>query len=170
MKIHLVGGCASGKTYIAKVMSAELGIPSFALDDLMWTEQDGKKYPDHVRDQSLLAILAQDDWIIEGVYHKWVFSSFEQADVIFVIQPPLFVRHYRTVKRFIRARLGLAPMGYRQSFKDLGRMLRWNIKYEKANLPAIVAVTDPFANKRFIVRDNLQVMEILKSLRSMNTC
>lgn len=162
-KIHLVGGCASGKTFVAGMMSAELGIPSFALDDLVWTQQEGEKNPDHVRDQSLLAIVAQEHWIIEGVYHKWVHPSFEQADVIFVIQPPLFVRQFRTVKRFIKARLGLAPMEYKQSFKDLSRMLRWNIKYEKVNLPEIIAATERYANKRFIVRDNPQVLEVLKS-------
>lgn len=36
----------------------------------------------------LRSILQQDNWIIEGVQHAWVGSSFEKADTIYLLEPP----------------------------------------------------------------------------------
>lgn len=36
MKIHIIGGSGSGKTYLAKKLSAELNIAHYDLDDIQW--------------------------------------------------------------------------------------------------------------------------------------
>ena len=41
MKIHIIGGPGSGKTYLANELSGNLGIPHFDLDELQWDNQSG---------------------------------------------------------------------------------------------------------------------------------
>lgn len=36
MKIHIIGGPGSGKTFLAEKLSKELGISHLDLDDLQW--------------------------------------------------------------------------------------------------------------------------------------
>ena len=41
MKIHIVGGPGSGKTYLAEKLSRELGSPHYDLDDVQWANEEG---------------------------------------------------------------------------------------------------------------------------------
>ena len=71
LKIHIIGGSGSGKTYLAKALSAKYGIPRHDLDDLQWDNARGygSKRPREERRQLLDEILKEPDWIIEGVYY-----------------------------------------------------------------------------------------------------
>ena len=79
MKIHIIGCSGSGKTYLAEALSKQYDIPHFDLDDIQWDNSAagyGVKRPPEERAALLQEILAKPDWIIEGVYHKWVRQSF----------------------------------------------------------------------------------------------
>ena len=71
MKIHIVGGPGSGKTYLARKLSRELGILHYDLDDVQWANESGygKKRDTAERDALLNEILQKDEWIVEGVYY-----------------------------------------------------------------------------------------------------
>ena len=43
MKIHIIGGPGSGKTWLADRLSAEFNVPAFDLDDIFW---DRKWHPE----------------------------------------------------------------------------------------------------------------------------
>lgn len=48
MKIHIIGGSGTGKTYLAKKLSEKFNIPHFDLDDLFWdnsSDRYGVKMP-----------------------------------------------------------------------------------------------------------------------------
>ena len=94
MKIHILGGAGSGKSYIAKQLSQQFHIPYYDLDDLFWdrnANEYGIKTPEKERDLALKAILLNNDWIIEGVYIDWLKPSFHAANKIFVLMPPLSI-------------------------------------------------------------------------------
>ena len=74
MKIRIIGGPGSGKTFLAKKKEEELSIPHFDLDDLQWdnkADSYGTKRDHQEREELLEKILLREDWIIEGVYYKW---------------------------------------------------------------------------------------------------
>jgi hypothetical protein len=127
----------------------------------MW-DSFGERYPDNIRDSKLEDIIQTPSWIIEGAFYKWTYSSFQHADKIFILCPSLGIRNLRTIKRFIKTRIGIEESNYKQNFKELRKMLRWNKDYEKENLKKIIEVTSPFEDKRFIIKRNLDILKHLK--------
>lgn len=148
MKIHIIGGPASGKTTLAKQLSKELHIPHYDLDDLQWDNGAGygtKRDPNE-RDRLLEKVLSEDEWITEGVYYAWCGRYFEDADRIYLLQVPRRVYRYRIIKRFIRRKLGLEP-GKRETLKSLSALLKWADKYERVNLVEIKKILIAYQNK-----------------------
>ena len=41
MKIHIVGGPGSGKSFLAEKHSTQYGIPHYDLDELQWDNETG---------------------------------------------------------------------------------------------------------------------------------
>lgn len=149
MKIHIIGGSGSGKTYLAQKMSKESGIPHFDLDDIQWdngTEHYGKKRDTHERDALLADILKRDDWIIEGVYYAWCKQCFADADQIYLLNVPRYKYRYRIIRRFIRRKLGLEK-GKKENLKSLKALLRWADKYPKENMVEIRKILAQYADK-----------------------
>ncbi|MDQ0269656.1 AAA family ATPase [Cytobacillus purgationiresistens] len=89
-KIHIIGAVGSGKTTLAKKLSASLSIPMFELDYLVWERHengDVRRSPEG-RNASLDNILKLNQWIIEGAQHRWLEPAFQQADHIIVLNIP----------------------------------------------------------------------------------
>jgi adenylate kinase family enzyme len=104
-KLHILGGPASGKSYAAHKLSAALDIPAYDLDELFWGRQAptyGVPASPEIRDHELALIVQREAWIIEGVYHRWLYNSFAQAHGIFILVPNVFVRDWRILERFAR--------------------------------------------------------------------
>lgn len=119
MKIHIIGGSGTGKSYLANALSSKLNIEHFDLDDLQWDNTAntyGIKMPVEKRDAILNDILKKDSWIIEGVYYTWCLQCFEDADVIYVLDIPRRVYRFRIIKRFIKRKLGIEK-GKKETFK-----------------------------------------------------
>ncbi len=132
VKIHIIGGPGSGKSYASKKLSESLKIPCFDLDDLFWDNKAksyGKKTPEKIRDTKLKNILKLKSWIIEGVYFKWVTPSFSEADHIIILTPHALIRDFRITKRFIKRRLCLIK-SKKESIKDFFNLIKWNHAYE----------------------------------------
>lgn len=139
MKIHIIGGPGSGKTFLADKLSKQYGIPHYDLDDLQWdnaANDYGTKRDPQERAALLDQILQNDDWIIEGVYYAWCRQCFADADRIYLLDVPRYKYTACIIRRFIRRKLGLEK-GKKESLKSLTALLRWADKYQKVNLTEI---------------------------------
>ena len=149
MKIHIIGGPGSGKTFLAEKLSKELGIPHYDLDELQWdnhADTYGVKRDPEERERLLRDLLKQNDWIIEGVYYAWCQQCFVDADRIYLLRVPRYKYRYRIIRRFLRRKLGL-EQGKKESLKSVSQLLKWADKYQTENLVEIQKRLLPFAEK-----------------------
>lgn len=149
MKIHIIGGPGSGKTFLAERLSKELGIPHYDLDELQWdntSDSYGVKRDPGERDSMLAGLLKREDWIIEGVYYGWCGQCFADADQIYVLSVPRQRYRYRIIRRFVRRNLGL-ERGKKETLKSLLQLLQWADHYQQVNLPEIRKRLIPYAEK-----------------------
>lgn len=149
MKIHIIGGPGSGKTFLAEKLSKELGAQHYDLDDLQWDNQSdsyGVKRAPNVRDELLANVLNHKDWIIEGVYYAWCQQCFADADKIYVLSVPRYKYRYRIIRRFVRRKLDL-EQGKKETLKSLTQLLKWADKYQQVNLVEIRRLLIPYSDK-----------------------
>ena len=159
MKIHIIGGSGSGKTYLARLLSEKYNIPHYDLDDLFWDNtsgQYGTKNPPEKRDAMLKSILQNEDWIIEGAYYAWLADSFEQADTIIVLDMPQMLYKSRIIRRFVKRKLGLCE-GKKETVKSLLDLLKWTEKFQTVNLKEIYKILDQYSNKTVILKSKREV-------------
>ncbi|RXZ79712.1 hypothetical protein EBB07_21930 [Paenibacillaceae bacterium] len=164
MKIRIIGPCGSGKSSLAKALSLSYDLPYYELDNVIWKrDETGLKYPQAVRDTNLQAIVSQAAWIVEGAqYQEWTLSTVRQADLIFILQPNVYVRDYRIIKRFIKSRTGIELWNYKQTFGNLVKMIvKWNHGYD---LESLLKVTEAFQGKRHVVRNRHETVRIIQQV------
>jgi adenylate kinase family enzyme len=134
--IHILGGPGSGKSYAAAKLAAHFDVPACDLDELFWDSRApgyGVRADSAARDRQLADIISRDGWIIEGVYYQWLGPSFKAADLIIVMTPSIWIRHWRVIRRFILRRLGRIPSKH-ETLADLWHLLRWSHAYDTKNL------------------------------------
>lgn len=149
MKIHIIGGSGSGKTFLANELSQKYNIPHFDLDDLQWDNNAnayGIKRDSDERQALLQEILSQENWIIEGVYYKWCKQCFADADEIYLLEVPRSVYRFRIIKRFVKRKLGLEK-GKKETFKSLVTLLKWADKYQEQDMVEIKKILEPYKHK-----------------------
>ncbi|MDD6795857.1 MAG: DNA topology modulation protein FlaR [Clostridiaceae bacterium] len=165
MKIHIIGGSGTGKSYIANKISEKYNIPHTDLDDIFWdnsSDSYGTKAPLDERLKKLNKILDENDnWVIEGVYYEWLKDSFNAADLIFVLDISPITFNRRIVLRFIKRKLGIQK-GKKETFNSLKNLLKWTNNYSKYELPKILNFLKPYNEKVILIDNGKEIWEHLQ--------
>ncbi|ETZ25162.1 hypothetical protein HMPREF2085_02180 [Fusobacterium nucleatum 13_3C] len=164
MKIHIIGCSGTGKTYFAKRLSNKYNIPHYDLDNIYWdnsSQKYGIKTEIEKRDKLLLNILEKDDWIIEGIYYKWLEQSFKNADIIHILDLPKYIYKFRIIKRFVKRKLKLET-GKKETLKSLLDLLKWTDKFQDEDMKEIIKILEKYKEKVYFVKSKKEIKEILK--------
>lgn len=164
MRIHIVGASGSGKTWLSQKLSEKYGIPAYELDDLFWDDSKSGysvKREEEERDRMFHDIVFRESWIIEGVQHAWVGESFESADVIYCLETPPALCHFRIVKRFL-VRKWNHTCREKEDLQSLLRLLKWTRKFYRVNFPEIRNILVRYENKVVFLRSEAQMRSILE--------
>lgn len=164
MRIHIIGCSGSGKTYLAKKLSVKYNIPCYDLDNLQWdneSESYGIKMEPAKRNALLQEILKQENWIIEGVYYKWVGDCFHDADIIYLLKIPPYIYKYRILKRFVRRKLKLES-GKKETLSSVVNLIRWTDEFETINMKEIEKMLKPYKRKVHYLRNNRQIQALFQ--------
>ena len=164
MKIHIIGCSGSGKTYLATALSKKYNIPHFDLDDIQWDNNAqgyGVKMPVEKRNVLLQEILANDEWIIEGVYYAWVQQSFEDADKIYVLDMPKYLYTSRIIMRSIKRKIGIQK-GKKETLKSVYNLLKWTEIFQNKNLQEIESILDKYNSKVVWITNKKDIQKIIE--------
>ena len=164
MKIHIIGCSGTGKTYFAKRLSNKYNIPHYDLDNIYWdnsSQKYGIKTEIEKRDKLLLNILEKDDWIIEGIYYKWLEQSFKNADIIYILDLPKYIYKLRIIKRFIKRKLKL-EISKKETLKSLLDLLKWTDKFQNEDMKEIIKILEKYKEKVYFIKSKKKIKEILK--------
>ena len=163
MKIRIIGCSGSGKTYLAKKLSQKYSVPYFDLDDIQWDNNKnsyGVKMPLEKRNQMLNNILQRPDWIIEGVYYAWVQKSFEDADLIYVLDIPKWLYKFRIIKRFIKRKTGIEK-GKKETLKSVYNLLKWTDTFQNTNMKEIISILESHKEKVVYIKKKKEMEKII---------
>ncbi|MGY0694980.1 hypothetical protein ACW2QC_19815 [Virgibacillus sp. FSP13] len=163
MRLHIIGGAGSGKSYIAEQLSKKFNIPHYDLDHIFWdknADEYGIKAPPTVRDNNLKEIVEQPAWIIEGVYFKWLDPSFALADHIFILNTPVAIQEERIWSRYKKRKAGVLPSTKNETIQSVKKLIDWNKKYNHDFLPNFVRNND-YKGKMIQLENNENIFNYL---------
>lgn len=159
-RIHIIGSVGSGKTTLAKMLSAQLHIPCYELDNVVWErfKTGDIRRTDETRDEYLNKIINSNNWITEGVHHKWVSPCFQNADVILFLDTRMSTRRLRIIKRFFMQKIGLEKANYKPTFKILKDLYKYNTVFEYKSKPEIFDMLSPYGSKLVVLKSNADII------------
>ncbi|WP_247682538.1 DNA topology modulation protein FlaR [Pseudoalteromonas sp. MMG013] len=147
-KIHIIGGPGSGKTFSAAKLQQVTGLNGFDLDSVFWEKNEFAyvRSSEHARTEKLNHILSHDNWIVEGVYYKWLASLFRDADLIVILNPPTLLRQWRIFKRFLKRKFVLGHY-QKESLASFLQMFWWNQGFDQDNMVRILDFIHEYEDK-----------------------
>ena len=158
-KIHIIGPVGSGKTTLARILSSQLNVPYYELDNVVWrrTKNGDERNTPRERDEQLSTIVHSDAWIVEGAHHKWVSQSFQKADLIIFLDVSVAKRVSRIIKRFILQSLKLEVANYKPTFEMFMKMFKWTNDFEKNSKAEILHMLRKYDSKLVVLKDNTEI-------------
>ena len=106
-------------------------------------------------------ILANEQWIIEGVYYKWVGLSFEEADTIYVLDMPKYLYKSRIIIRFFKRILGLEK-GKKETVKSVRALLKWTDTFQDKNMSEIRKILDAYQEKVIWIKSKNEIKDFIR--------
>jgi len=160
MKILILGIVASGKTTLARKLSKKLKIKHYEIDSIVHDDNNlGKK---RTIDEQLKIFndINKKSWILEGTPRNNQTYIINNADIIYFIDLPLYLRKYRIIKRFIKQKLGIEKANYKANFYMLKNMFKWtkDFEYKKESIMESLNKT----NKLVIIKSKKEIKRLYK--------
>jgi adenylate kinase family enzyme len=132
-----MGPAGSGKTTLAARLARNLDLPAVHLDWHLWSGT--RPFPDAEQRRRMPALLADDNWVVEGAYWRVTDLLFEAATVVVVLDVPFL----RSFPRYVRRELRGAWRGWTP------RTLK---EYVKLHNPLFWACYYPLIERRRVLR------------------
>lgn len=172
--IHIIGGPCSGKTRLAERLAPALGLPAFALDEVLGEVNQRLPHPiDEVERHGLLELktaelAVQDAWITEGAYLSWAQALLDAAEVVVWMQVSWPVAEYRVLRRYLQQRLS----GERvyPGARDLLEFCRGTFAFYRSsngahNSRSFATGLKPYGEKLVICRDDRDISNLMRRLK-----
>ena len=97
MRIFVTGNAGSGKSTLGRKLSAELGLPFYSLDKIVW-QPGWKKTPPEECETQINALTRQNDWVIDGV----AYEIQDEADIVIFLDMPRRLCFWRASRRSLK--------------------------------------------------------------------
>ncbi|GAU78500.1 hypothetical protein [Fusibacter sp. 3D3] len=162
-KIYIIGIVGAGKTTFSRNLSRKLNIHPYEIDEIAYkqTEKGRLKQSDEEQIATFKRINEKHIWIIEGTYRPSCQYLLENADTIIFLDPPLYVRKIRIIKRFLKQQLGIETSPYKSDLKMLKAMFKWTHDFEK-NRKDFEMLLKTYGSKLIVIRSRRELKKVLE--------
>ena len=99
-RISIVGATGSGKTWLARDLASRLGLPLHELDRCR-CDAAGRALSGDEFSQRVAALVATDEWVIDGHYRQVRDAIWRRADTVVWLNYPMPLILSRLLRRFI---------------------------------------------------------------------
>ena len=165
MKIYIVGSVASGKSTLARQLSAKSGIPCFHLDEVVRFKDPNGEFGNTKRSpeerEALFQKILSADCIIEDTGRACFEEGLRRADRIIVLDLPRALRHRRIILRHIKQVLGIEKSSYTPSLEMVRLMFKWADDFD-TGADGVKARIAPFRDKTMTLRSKKDVQKFLE--------
>ncbi|MGY3765871.1 hypothetical protein ACWOAH_04865 [Vagococcus vulneris] len=134
MRIRLIGYAGSGKTSLMQKLEKDYKLPGISLDDFLKIKDKQQRFIEVNKH-----IEKFPSWVVEGVQvSQWTKGTFEEANLIVLLDYPLLLTQYRVVKRTIKQFFELKRSMKQRYYviKRMFKLFKWNRNFKK-RLPQV---------------------------------
>jgi len=145
-RIMIVGCPGSGKSTFARALRDATGLPLYYLDMLYWNA-DRTTVSKEVFRERLEAVLAQEQWIIDGNYGSTMERRMQACDTVFFLDYDTEI-----CLEGIRARRGKPreDMPWIETDED-AEFVQFVRDYNEVSRPKVLALLEQYADKQIII-------------------
>jgi len=105
----IYGVTGSGKTTLARQISACTGLPWYPVDDMTW-EPGWVTVPPEEQRRRIAAVCATDEWILDHGYSGWLDLVLARVEVIVALDYPRWLSLGRLIRRTLLRNLDHRPI------------------------------------------------------------
>ena len=161
MKIRIFGATASGKSTLAKYLGEQLNLPIFSTDKVKYPNNFEIEIPETERNKYIQKNIKQK-WIVEGVhYEKWCKVTYENSDIILILEKSTITLIYRIIKRTLK----IKKLSLKNKIKDIIKLIKMIFKYSKKENHTYEKLAKN-NNKPFLIIKNNNYKKILDIIKS----
>ena len=165
-RIYILGTSGSGKTFVGKILSRKLDIPFYDSDDVMFIKKFTKTRSKEKRKLMLSKIAKKSKWIIDGRSSDWSRDPMKKSDLIIWLQPNIFIRSYRILKRYYSRKNNSK---YQEDIKSLFKLLKYSWSYKLNGRESGFIKTKKFIEENklnpVIIKSNNKLNKFLKEIK-----
>ena len=145
-KIIVIGCPGSGKSTFARALHETTGIPLYHLDMMYWNA-DKTTVEKSLFRKKLSAVLAQDEWIIDGNYGSTMELRIAECDTCFFLDFPLEICLGGIKERQGKPR---SDMPWVET-EDDAEFLDFIRKYNEKERPNVLSLLDKYSDKNIVI-------------------
>jgi adenylate kinase family enzyme len=165
-RILVYGVTGSGKTTLAARLAQQTELPWHSVDDLTW-EPGWVEVPTDEQRRRIGAICADQRWILDSAYSKWLDVALGRVELIVALDYPRWLSLGRLLRRSVVRALDRRTVcnGNNESFRQLmsrDSIVVWHFRSfarkrrridewaADESGPAVVRLTSPSATRRWL--------------------
>ncbi|OXM43204.1 AAA family ATPase [Amycolatopsis alba] len=100
-RIVVYGVTGSGKSTLARELAERTGLPWHSVDDGLAWQPGWVPVPDDEQRRRVTVLVADDRWIIDGMFAKWRDLAMPRAELIVALDYPRWVSLSRLLRRTV---------------------------------------------------------------------